>query len=179
MAEVVEYREVSLIGRPTDYAQDVCDEICERIADGESLRSICRDEHMPCKATVFRWLGLHKEFSDQYARAKEAQADSYEDDMLEIANHVGTPLMVDGFPLLKDGQPVMIVDAASVNHARLKIDTMKWIASKLKPKKYGDSVQVKGAGENGEHLHKVVDEAPKLSKEEWLLAHGIGVKNGA
>ena len=60
--------------------------ICERIADSKSLRSICSEDEMPNKAIVFRWLKAHEDFSDQYARAREAQADSLFDDVLSIAD---------------------------------------------------------------------------------------------
>lgn len=73
-------------GRPSIFSEELADEICERIADGESLRSICRDDEMPSKATVFRWLAEKQDFQDQYTRAREAQADSLVDDMLDIAD---------------------------------------------------------------------------------------------
>jgi hypothetical protein len=63
------------VGRPTSYNDKVAAEICSLIAEGNSLRSICKRNKMPDKATVIRWLGVHREFSDQYARAREAQAD--------------------------------------------------------------------------------------------------------
>jgi hypothetical protein len=130
------------MARPTDYNQEIADKICEAIADGQSLRSVCSDDDMPNKATVFRWLGLHKEFSDQYARAREEQAESLADEIVSIADSAGNPLMVEDVPLLKDGEPVMYADASAVAHARLKVDARKWVASKLKPKKYGDKLDV-------------------------------------
>jgi hypothetical protein len=129
-------------GRPTDYNQEIADKICEAISDGQSLREICKTDDMPCKATVFRWLGLHKEFSDQYARAREEQAEALADDIVSIADNAGNPLLIDDVPLLKDGEPVMYADASAVAHARLKVDARKWVASKLKPKKYGDKIDV-------------------------------------
>ena len=65
-----------MAGRPSTFTQKIADEICERIADGESLRSICGDDGFPTKSTVFKWLNDFPGFSDQYARAREAQADS-------------------------------------------------------------------------------------------------------
>ncbi len=62
--------------------------ICERIADGESLRSICRDNTMPAKSTVMAWLAddAHQEFRTKYALAREIQADGFVDEMVEIAD---------------------------------------------------------------------------------------------
>jgi hypothetical protein len=130
------------MARPTDYSQEIADKICEAIADGQSLRSICLADDMPNKATVFRWLNLHQEFSDQYARARDEQAETLADDIVSIVDGAANPLMVDGVPMMNDGKPVMVTDAASVAHARLKMDARKWVASKLKPKKYGDKLDV-------------------------------------
>ena len=70
-------------GRPTKYTPELTNRICERLAGGESLRAVCRDETMPDRATVLRWLGDDKaEFRDQYARAREAQAEVIADEIL-------------------------------------------------------------------------------------------------
>lgn len=99
-----------------DYSDELAGKICERLADGESLRSICRDENMPSKSSVFKWLGMHKPFADQYARALEARADSHADDIVDIADN-------------EDLDP---------NDKRVRIDARKWVSSKLRPKVYGD-----------------------------------------
>lgn len=118
-------------GRPSIFSEELADEICERIADGESLRSICRDDEMPSKATVFRWLAEKQDFQDQYTRAREAQADSLVDDMLDIA---------DGKKALLEGKD------ADVQRDRLAVETRKWIAGKLKGK-YSDKVKHVGGDE--------------------------------
>jgi hypothetical protein len=135
-------------GRPTDYSLEVADKICERIALGDSIRKICVDEGMPAMSTVFRWLNVHKEFQEQYARAKEEQAETYADEIVTIADTAGNPVLVEDVPLLKDGEPVMYADASAVAHARLKVDARKWVASKLKPKKYGERIQHAGDEES-------------------------------
>lgn len=114
------------------------------------MRSISRDESMPAMSTLFKWLREAPGFSEQYAKAKEESADALVEDMLDIAdNQVSQPLIVDDLPLLIDGKPVLIKDAVSVNHARLRVDTRKWAASKLKPKKYGDHATLKLGGNVG------------------------------
>ena len=129
------------IGRPTDYSQEMADIICERIADGESLRQICSEETMPNKATVFRWLGKFKEFSDQYARARENQAETLADEITNIADE--TMVIVKE----KDGFTEVVLDSTAVARNRLRIDTRKWVASKLLPKKYGDKVDLNHGGQ--------------------------------
>lgn len=124
-------------GRPTLYGPDLAAEICGKIADGKSLRTICREDHMPAMSSVFLWLGKYPEFSEQYARAKDAQADAFIEDMQDIAD---TPPA-----LTAEGK----IDAGDVADKRLRIDTRKWIASKLKPKKYGDKVEQTVQGPDG------------------------------
>ena len=129
-------------GRPTVYSLELSDLICSRLSDGESMRSICRDEDMPAKTTMFRWLREDLEFRNQYNVAKEESAESLADEMVFIAdNEVSQPVMVDGLPLMVDDKPVMTIDNVAVAHAKLRIDTRKWAASKLKPKKYGEKIQ--------------------------------------
>lgn len=123
-------------GRPTDFSAELGDKICAQIAEGKSLRSICKADEMPCTVTVYRWLRSHPEFCNQYARAREDQADAHADEILEIADDSGHDF-VDG----KDGP---VFNSEHVQRSRLRVDARKWIASKLKPKKYGDKVAVGG-----------------------------------
>jgi hypothetical protein len=134
------------MGRPSDYTQEIADRICEKIADGLSLRSICLDEEMPNKATVFRWLAAKKEFSDQYARAREAQADTLADEMLDIADDGDNDWMERKVGGASVGWQE---NGEAIGRSRLRLDTRKWIASKLKPKKYGEKVDMQHTGPDG------------------------------
>jgi hypothetical protein len=123
--------------------------ICERIAEGQSLRAICADEALPNKATAFRWLAACPEFRDQYAHAREAQADTFADEIVEIAD--------DGkrdYVATEDG---LVVDHDHIARARLRVDARKWAASKLRPKKYGDKVDLTVANPDGSNLSVPVD----------------------
>jgi hypothetical protein len=127
-----------LMSRQTDYTEELADTICERIADGESLRSICLDEDMPNKATVFRWLAdpEREAFRDQYARARECQADGYVDEAVDIAD---TPQEGVKTKTMPDGK-IETTTGDMIEHRRLQIDARKWAAAKLHPKKYGDKL---------------------------------------
>ncbi|SDG34785.1 terminase small subunit protein [Pelagibacterium luteolum] len=131
-------------GRPTDFSEAIADAICERIANGESLRAICADDDMPAKSSVFKWLSLHETFADQYARAREAQADALFDDILNIAD---TPLVGQKTKATSDGK-LETTEGDMIEHRRLQVDARKWMASKLQPKKYGDKTQLTGDAEN-------------------------------
>lgn len=97
-------------GRPTDYTEDMGDTICENIASGVSLSKMCKAKGMPAPSTVYRWRRFHPEFSDNYARAREDQADTFADDILRIADEA-TP--------------------EEVQVAKLQTDTRKWLASRF------------------------------------------------
>lgn len=110
-------------GRPTKYSEDLALQICALIAEGKSLVSICRQDDMPSTVTVYAWLNNDSNFLNMYTRAKEDQADTLTDQMLDIADGV-------------------VADSNEVAKARLQIETRKWTASKLKPRKYGDKLDV-------------------------------------
>ena len=112
-------------GRPSIFSPELADRLCERLADGETLRAICRGEGMPDERTVRRWaLDDVEGFSTQYARAREIGYQSMADDLTEIAD-------------AKDGDPA---------RDRLRVDTRKWLLSKALPKIYGDKQQVEHSG---------------------------------
>ena len=101
--------------------ETVKDIICDRISGGESLNGICREEGMPHKVTVFRWLADDENFRNRYARARETQADALFDEVLSIAD-----------------------TEEDTNKARVRIDARKWMAGKLRPKVYGEKVVIGG-----------------------------------
>jgi len=128
-------KEVTKTGRPSIYTDELVHEICVRLGLGESLRKICSDEHMPHIATVMMWLTKKPEFLEQYTRAREIQAETQFDELIEIAdqppelNHV-----VD-----KNGELVEVkFDSAYVQWMKLRIDTRKWTAARMAPKKYAE-----------------------------------------
>lgn len=115
---------------PVAEAQRIMDAICERLANGESLRHVCSDRGFPTTTTIKRWLNDNETFRAQYARAREDQADHYADEIIEISDRAE--------------------DAAK---ARLRVDARKWVSSKLLPKKYGDKVTNELTGVDGKDLH--------------------------
>lgn len=134
-----------MTGRPSSFTQEIADQICERLADGESLRSICGEDGMPAKSTVFKWLNEQKAFSDQYARARETQADSLFDEILSIADDGSNDWM-----LKKFGEDERWVEnGEALRRSQLRVDARKWMAGKLRPKKYGEKVTQEHTGEGG------------------------------
>ncbi len=129
------------VGRPSLYTKELADTVCQRLAAGESMRSVSRDEAMPAMSTLFKWIREIEEFSVQYDKAKVESADALVEDMLDIAdNQAAQPLLNKGEITIVDGKIITVVDGPSVAHAKLRVDTRKWAASKLKPKKYGERI---------------------------------------
>lgn len=118
------------MARPTIYTQEIADLICERLAGGESLRTICKDESLPARRTVVGWRNTNAEFMRQYARARDDQAELYADEIVDICDET-------------------MADNEHVALARLRVDNRKWILSKLKPGTYGDKVQHANAAGDG------------------------------
>ena len=110
------------VGRPSKYEGSV-DKICEDIAEGKSLVTILKKKGMPSYTRVMVWLQENEGFRDRYARARADQADFLADEILAISD-----------------KATKAKDNVTIQAARLRIDTRKWVASKLKPKKYGERV---------------------------------------
>lgn len=137
--------------RRSVYSDELARKICALLADGQSLLQICKASDMPNRATVFDWLmdPRYAEFKKMYEFARDVQADSLFDDLLTIADDGQNDYMesVD-----TNGGVSYRLNGENINRSRLRIDTRKWAASKLKPKKYGDKVAVVGGGDDDEPI---------------------------
>lgn len=116
-------------GRPSTYAESLVDEICERIACGESLRRICADEGMPDKTTVIRWLAKNAAFRAAYDRARQVQIDVWADEIYDLARSEPPRDPVTGR-----------YDPAAARHLRNQVGTLRWLATKLRPKRFPGTV---------------------------------------
>ncbi len=128
-------------GRPSLYTKALTAKICRRLAEGESLRAVCLDPAMPDKTTILRWLAdeTKAEFRTQYAHARDMRADALFDEALEIADDASGDWT-------EDGNGKAVLDHEHVQRSRLRVDTRKWAAGKLAPKRYGDKIQHTGDG---------------------------------
>jgi len=129
----------------TTYTDEIAYEICSLLADGMSLKKICNRDDMPSKSTVYKWLTEIDGFSDKYARAREDQADTLADEICDIADDNTRDVIIG-----EDGREITNHDV--IARSRLRVEARKWVAAKLKPKKYGDASLVKHADENGDKL---------------------------
>ena len=139
--------------RSYTYTQAIADAICERLANGESLTSICKAPGFPSDATVRRWaVDKDHPFASEYARARAVGYHRLADEILEIADN-GTNDYVE--KAAEEGAHV-IVDHDHIARSRLRVDTRKWLLSKVLPKIYGDRFTVAGDAEAPmQHNHAV------------------------
>jgi hypothetical protein len=128
------------------YSLALAEAICERFADGASLREIGVDPAMPGKRTILRWLGLHAEFRELYELAYAQRADTDAEQVGEIVRDV-------------------LSGAVGPAEARVAVDALKWAAGARAPKKYGPKMDLNhgGAIAVGD-----VDRPPRETREEWL-----------
>jgi hypothetical protein len=127
----------TLVKRPTVYRRDydevTATKILKQISMGKSLNTICKDREMPSYTTIHKWLEFNDKFANDYAQARQDQADWYADKITEIAE-------------------ATLAGRYKAENARVAIDALKWTASKLKPKKYGEHLDITSDGEKIEPL---------------------------
>jgi len=133
------------IGAPTTFSQKTADLICIMLSEGMSLREILRSDTtgvLPAQSTVYEWLLRHPSFAEQYARAREEQADTLADEIIQIADE--RPEVTE-FIDKRTGEVLSIdLSSAYIQWQKNRIEARKWTAMKLKPKKYGDRVALEG-----------------------------------
>jgi hypothetical protein len=109
------------MGRPRGFSQDIADQICERMIEGEDLVAICKDEAMPSRATVYRWMAEQPGFETQCARAREGLADHDAHQIAQIADSC---------------------NELNAQSSRVKLAALQWLAAKRSPKRWGDKVEI-------------------------------------
>jgi hypothetical protein len=125
-------------GRPPKLTAAKKMDICRRIAEGESLRAICRKKDMPNRSQVFESLAGDRKFADQYERARQMQAEGFADEIIELADKSRRGKK----EKLVEGGKSEVTTGDMVERSKLQIDARKWVLSKLLPKKYGDRLEL-------------------------------------
>jgi hypothetical protein len=122
----------------TRYTREFADEVCRRLAEGASLREICRDHGVP-ESSVRQWVRDNRDnFSVRYQTARVLQVEAWGDLIIEIGNR----------------------DDLDAQEKRVRIDSLKWLMSRIVPKKWGDRLLVAGDESSPvHHLHKTISVA--------------------
>jgi hypothetical protein len=102
------------------------------------MRTICSDDDMPNRSTVLRWLDAHADFAAKCAHARELQADVLAEQILEIAD---TPQLGEKRKTSANGD-TETTEGDMIEHRRLQVETRKWLAARMAPKKYGEKQQI-------------------------------------
>lgn len=121
------------MGRPSTFSEATFAEIIERVSEGEPLAKVCRDPGMPGLSTVYDWLETREGLSGRFARAREAGFDMIAAEILDIAD----------------------AGANNPNHAKVRVEARLKLLAKWDPKRYGEAVQVKHAGHEGQNLRDI------------------------
>jgi len=148
------------------YTEAMADEICERLASGEPLNVICRDEHMPRESAVRRWVETRPAFAARYTRARDFGYDSIAEGILELGKLREEVSGPDGY-----------VDNGEIQRLRLLSENRKWLLAKLRPKQYGDKVTQEITGEDGGALITRIELVPVDVKPKAIgttIEHDIG-----
>ena len=140
--------------RPTSYTAERAKRVCDLVAEGESLRTIGEMRGMPARRTVRGWLNAHPEFEREYEVARRERTDNLVDESIEIADSVSG-----------------CTDPTAVQAARLRIDTRRWLASKLLPERFGDHNRVEMTGKDGAPLIPVETSGPSLALALLAVLH--------
>jgi hypothetical protein len=159
--------------KPFPWTAAIEEEILSRIAKGQALRTVCADDWLPGVDTFYKRVQSDAGFSERYARAKERLADAIFEECLAIADSQ------EGDMIEVDGEERVNHDA--IARAKLRIDTRKWMAGKLRPKVYGDKQVIEGPGPDGSHtVNTNLSEVELARRVAFTLASGIqkGDNNG-
>jgi hypothetical protein len=143
-------------GRPTDYTEELGEEICIAIAtSSKGIKSLCKIySHWPSPKTVFEWRLKNKQFSDRYIKAKHHQVEVIVDELLEIADDTSRDTIVKTDDA---GNEKLVCNTEWINRSRIRIDTRKWLAAKLCPRLYGDKVHLNVDEENASQATRLLD----------------------
>lgn len=136
-----------LPGRPSTYSEEIAAAICERMANGESLREICSEDAFPPESTVRGWAVDDVDgFSARYTRATQIRAAKLFDEIVEIADTQKSGVKTTTKTDAEGNESVDVVEADMLEHRRLQVDARKWVVARMHPKMYGDRQDVAHSG---------------------------------
>ena len=161
------------MAQDTTYLDATGDQIIERMADGESLREICKDPSMPSLRTVLGWVKTNSEFGAAYAVAQDVRAEHLFGQLLEIADDGRNDFLE---RLGDDGTTIgWRENGEAIRRSQLRVDSRKWVLSKLQPKRFGERQIVESTSEltlkdNGMDLSKLTREERAIMRDLILKA---------
>lgn len=143
------------MGAPKKYTDDHFMALFAQMADGKSLRSICAQDGMPHKKTVFERLAADPELKAKYMLAREMQAEALFDELLDIADDGSNDYH-------ENAKGEIVLNSEHISRSRLRVDTRKWSISKILPNRFGDKLDVTSDGETINAPTHIVLTAPDV-----------------
>ena len=129
--------------KPSSYDPKIAEDILQRLAEGELLREMCRQDNMPSRSSVNDWILKDiNGFAGQYARARETGMHAIVEETLSLSDNASNDWMETNDP----DNPGWRVNGDHIQRSRLRVDTRKWLASKILPKIYGDKLDLNHTG---------------------------------
>lgn len=126
-------------GGQTIYTREIADRICQQLSEGMTLNQICRQPGMPARPTVLLWAREDRDgFADRYAHGREMLLDHWADEAIDISDDGSNDYME---RQQANGDTKMVYDREHVDRSKLRVDTRKWMLTKLKPERYGDKIE--------------------------------------
>lgn len=148
------------MSRPTSYTKELAEAVCEKLTACGSLRAVCRDEGMPNRSTITRWVVDDIDgFAARYARAKDLGIDEFVDETIEIAD--------DGTNDWMNTERGPQLDSEHIQRSKVRIETRRWLAERMAPKRYGLKQALDLSNTDGTLQ---VDEAARSARVAQLLA---------
>src|ERR1035437_8338550 len=127
----------------SEYTQEVATSFCELISNGMSMRSACQEPGIPAPKTIFQWLRDHPEFNKQYELAAQERAESMREDIIDIADDGRNDYME---RRLRNGTLKDVLNGEAIQRSKLRGETRQWMMARMKPRKYGDRLDVTSDG---------------------------------
>lgn len=146
----------------TSYTPEMGDRICAELANGTSIRKICKLDWAPSRRTIYNWLREQPDFREQYALAQLDGAHAWADEAVEIADDGSNDWMENNDP----DNPGWKFNGEHVQRSKLRVETRKWYAARMNPKAYGERVEI-----SGEIRQRDISDQP-LTSDEWAEAYG-------
>jgi len=151
-------------GRPTIYTEELAAKICSEISSGKSLVKVLKQEGMPGMTQVYVWLAKYEDFAKNYARACDERVETLVEKGFDIVDDGTNDYVEDNYD--KGKTPGYQLNGENIQRSKLRADYIKWYVSRMKPKKYGDKIDMTT---NGKDLPTPILRLEDVNKDQASL----------
>jgi predicted secreted protein len=160
--------------KPKRSREEVMTDLCELLAAGASLQAACLKITDVKSHTVLGWVERYPPLRDQYMQARARGYQLLADEIVAISDETEVKARYN------EDEVTLELDSTAIARNRLRVDTRKWMLSKMLPKVYGDKVTNEHTGANGGAIQIAAMDMKGLSDEELATMRALMLKaNGA